>query len=646
MVDELAKKLEFLENNYRHKALFLILFREDNYLTTDILAKKLDVTSRTIKSDIKYLEKQINIDGISVIAQRSKGVRIKVEDIEIEKRIKEYFKIYNEHNIDKDFDRNVQYIIKKLLTTNQNVKIENLQNELFLNTSNYIQREIMEVRSILKRYNLTLTTKIKKGLMVEGDSYYKNLCMLNMYKFFMPISDSKIKNQEYSRLFIPKFGTKEEIKEIVCASLGKTRIVFSDIYLERFILYIILLSNVVLPTEDDKLKNIDFDYTTTEEYRFVLDVERHLAEKYKNFASNNEIMIMSLTYLAIMSTDLYRIKDCTKENYGSLIALADEMRTDIVKHFEETFNVSIINNTTVIKDLLKFLIPIAMKVKLGISDDTDLGFYSYESMTTKPVIKEFVYSLSGFINNKYSYVFSMREMHLLLTIIYEFINDIELSRKKQKIAIIALDGRLSTQQLKFCMRKYFSSYIESISTKVLHELNESDASNFDLFFCMDFGKYLDIPYEPIYFFKEGMPEDEYRNQLQDIFLSSYYYNLFFSKIEYYKIPSLYKFQDFPIKDFLNSDNDYMEISIGNKNNIDIYLAFKSKEESFKIHYYAEDESPIDGKQCYIIINLDIDYNEQKFKMLLNIIDGIAEDPERLKYMYGNHKLSVDTILKK
>lgn len=131
MVDELAKKLEFLENNYRHKALFLILFREDNYLTTDILAKKLDVTSRTIKSDIKYLEKQINIDGISVIAQRSKGVRIKVEDIEIEKRIKEYFKIYNEHNIDKDFDRNVQYIIKKLLTTNQNVKIENLQNELF-----------------------------------------------------------------------------------------------------------------------------------------------------------------------------------------------------------------------------------------------------------------------------------------------------------------------------------------------------------------------------------------------------------------------------------------------------------------------------------------------------------------------------------
>lgn len=33
MNDDLAKKLEFLENNYRHKALFLILIRNEDFVT-------------------------------------------------------------------------------------------------------------------------------------------------------------------------------------------------------------------------------------------------------------------------------------------------------------------------------------------------------------------------------------------------------------------------------------------------------------------------------------------------------------------------------------------------------------------------------------------------------------------------------------
>lgn len=173
MNDDLAKKLEFLENNYRHKALFLILIRNEDFVTTDELAEKLHVTSRTIKSDVKYINEQLDIDGLDVVAQRSKGIRIEVEDTKIAKRIKEYFKIYHEQNIDNDFDRNVQFITRKLLASNKPIRIEDLQEELYLNTTNYIQREMTEVRNILKNYNLTLTTRIRKGLVVEGEVYYK-----------------------------------------------------------------------------------------------------------------------------------------------------------------------------------------------------------------------------------------------------------------------------------------------------------------------------------------------------------------------------------------------------------------------------------------------------------------------------------------
>lgn len=646
MNDDLAKKLEFLENNYRYKALFLILIRNEDFVTTDELAEKLHVTSRTIKSDVKYINEQLDIDGLDVVAQRSKGIRIEVEDTKIAKRIKEYFKIYHEQNIDNDFDRNVQFITRKLLASNKPIRIEDLQEELYLNTTNYIQREMTEVRNILKNYNLTLTTRIRKGLVVEGEVYYKYLCMLKMYKYFTDAAEPIFNNQAYAELFKPKFGSKQEIKDIVCNSLLKSRIVFSDIYLERFILYIILLSNVPVPKEDRIVEDIDFDYTITDEYRLVLSIDQQLSQKFVDYVGNHKARLMYLTYLAIMSTDLYRIRDCTEKNYGSLIALADEMRTYIVQCFEDTFNVCITDNIVFLKDLLKVLIPIAMKIKLGVSDDVDLGFYNYESMTTKPVIKEFVHQLSDMVYQKFSYLFSLREMHVLVNIIYEFINDIELSRKKQKIAIIALDGRLSTQQLKFCLRKYFSSYIESIETRVLYELSELDTSSYDLFFCMEFGKYLDIPYEPIYFFEEGISDDDYRKKLQEVFLSSYYYSLFLPKINYTKIPFFYKFQDYPINDYLNPHNSYMKLTVGDKKSIDIYIALKSTKESFEIHYYADDESPINGKQCYIIINLHIAYNKQKFKMLLNVVDKIAEDPEKFKRIYTENESNIEKILKK
>lgn len=648
MTERLLEKLDFLEDNHRHKALFLLLFRNNDYTTSSELAKKLNVSDRTIKSDIKYISEKLNIDGVEIVSQRSRGTMIEVNDPQLKFRIKEYFKIYQEHNIDNSFDQNVHYILRRLLVSKIPVRIERLQEELYLNTSNYINREIQEVKKILTNYKLKLVTKVKEGLIVEGNSYDKYLCMLKMYKYFSDSIDPEFKNQEFSDLFKPRFAKKQEIKAVICKSLLDTRIVFSDIYLERFVIYIILLSNVYLDEslEGETIINSSFDYTITDEYQLVLKIDQELRNQFTAYPFRSVQVIKHLTYLAIMSTDLYRIRDCTEEKYGTLIPLAEEIRHYIVQQFETSFKVCISDDIVFLKDLLKILIPISMKIKLGISDDVDLGFYNVDTMNLKPVIKEYVHILSANIHNKYNYQLSFREEHLLLNVIYEFINNIQLSHKKMKIAIIAIDGRLSTQQLKFCMRKYFSSYIERIETRVLYELNEIDTSVYDCFFCMDFGKNINIPFAPVYYFKEGMSDDDYRKKLQEVFLSSYYYSLFLPQINYTKIRNFYALEEYPISNYLIQNNDYMKIIIGNEKDIDIYICLESEKESIDFHYYENEGISINGKLCYILINLNISYNKQKFKMLLNVINKMAEEPELVKKMYKQQEIYIESLLKK
>ena len=63
------------------------------------------------------------------------------------------------------------YIVRRLLSAGQPVRVENLQEELYVNTSNYIQQEMQAVRILLRKYNLSLQMIPKYGFRVEGDYF-------------------------------------------------------------------------------------------------------------------------------------------------------------------------------------------------------------------------------------------------------------------------------------------------------------------------------------------------------------------------------------------------------------------------------------------------------------------------------------------
>jgi lichenan operon transcriptional antiterminator len=113
----ISEKLKFLDEKPRHKALFLLLFRADDYLTSEELADQLKVTSRTIKTDIKQLKEEIDSPEMAIVSKRSLGYKMEILEKEYENKIKEFYQIFPSTTIESEFDHRVNYIVRCFLAS-------------------------------------------------------------------------------------------------------------------------------------------------------------------------------------------------------------------------------------------------------------------------------------------------------------------------------------------------------------------------------------------------------------------------------------------------------------------------------------------------------------------------------------------------
>ncbi|GGC90112.1 BglG family transcription antiterminator [Enterococcus wangshanyuanii] len=627
MKADLMKSMAFLEDKARFKALFLLLLRSPEFVKSDRLAAELGVTSRTIKSDIQLLKEELDKIGITVLSKRSKGYALEIHDTEYEKQIKEFYQIYQSTTIDSEFDMRVHYILRRLLTADQFVKMDFLQDELV--TSSSLRKELLHVKELLSEYGLLLMARPHYGMAIQGSEYKKIMLTIRVYKHFNKVSNPDFGIPAYNKLFFCQPEEKNKIRKVFYKTMIKSRVVFSDINAERFFIYLIYFRNKQQLTHL-AFPKLAFRYTQTEEYALVVEMIQKLRNQFSGFEFSDEV-IEFLTYIAVISSDLYRFKDCTKENYDSLIELGEETRNFLLRELSEALQIDVFDDYTCIKDLLKIMIPISLKIKLGVSDCIDLGYENIREYKNEPLLEHYMFKLCESFQEKYGYKISTREQHMLFNIFLGMLNRIILEHRKLKLAIIAIDGRLSTQQLKFNLQHYFSEYIEKIETRVLYELDFLKEQSYDYYLCSNYGKNMTIDYAPIYFAEADMTEFEYVDSFRHIFLDAFDYDKIMPDLSFVEMNPKYKFNHFPIETYFQSESNYEEINLNGRNQIHVYFDLQSKKEGIQIFSFPKtDDKNSDGQEYYLLVDLAIGEDKQKLRMFLNIVNSLALDKGKLR----------------
>ncbi|PAV28313.1 hypothetical protein CIL05_16890 [Virgibacillus profundi] len=271
-----------------------ILSSANEFVTGKELATKLGVTSRTIREDIKIINHEINRYGVEILSQKSKGYKVPLasqEQLKVLLNKVETERLTLEVNSVTPEDR-VRFITKKLLYSNESIKIELLVDELYVSDST-IKNDLKKVKEILNKYNIKVVND-NKGIQAKGNEINKRFCISDYF-----IHSEEIDNSLIIKL-VSSFGYHfsdediNKIKTIILHELSKNDIEVTDNTLNKIAFHIIIaIGRIKSGQPISSISNME-SLKGESEYRIAIRINESIENLYSIKIPEQEIAYTTL----------------------------------------------------------------------------------------------------------------------------------------------------------------------------------------------------------------------------------------------------------------------------------------------------------------------------------------------------------------
>jgi lichenan operon transcriptional antiterminator len=472
--------------NTRMTVIIRELMKADTPVTSEYLAKVLDVTSRTIRNDVRELESIVKDFGAEVKSIRGTGYQLLVHDDHLFRQLLQEAadnKLEKNGEIPTLPEDRVRYVIKRLLLTEEYIKLETIADELFISKST-LQNDLKDVKDVFRRYGITLESKPNFGLKVNGEEFKLRLC----------IADQIFKNIENDMELDHKNVFQKEdlntIREIVLDRIILHNIALSDIGLNNLVIHIAIAFN--------RIKN----------EKYVSMVTNELAElkKQKQYKVAEEIVLKLERELGVSFPE-------TEIAYVTIHLLGTKMVTEL--HLDENEIQSIIDQQ--IYDIVTEIIDtVDEELCLHIKDDQEL--FVALSLHLRPAIHRFHYGINlpnpllDDIKSKYPAAFQAaviagmvlkrklnieineNEMGYLALHLGAAMENQKIDNRPKKCMIVCASGVGSARLLASKIQAKFGSKIEIVGTTDFYKLGRIPVHSLDfLISTIPIPKQLPIP---------------------------------------------------------------------------------------------------------------------------------------------------------
>ena len=234
-------------SNKRCIQILKLLLKNKECMTGDNLAVSIGVSSRTIRNDMKDLNRALEDHGASVVSEIGQGYYLKIEDQE---KFLTFQNEMEEHKREKDFkniipsepEDRVKYIISKLLLSTLNgrkEKIEffDLEEELFISTST-LKKDFRNIDKVLKPYDLKTSITKKDGVKIVGDEAKIRYC-ISEYIFNSKGYFGIEENQFYQSIF--KEQEIEKLREILLDVISVYNLRLTDLAFKNVLIHSLIM---------------------------------------------------------------------------------------------------------------------------------------------------------------------------------------------------------------------------------------------------------------------------------------------------------------------------------------------------------------------------------------------------------------------
>ncbi|KAB7670751.1 transcription antiterminator [Bacillus sp. B1-b2] len=456
----------------RMKEILRELMTADTPITGSYLATENEVTSRTIREDIKNLDYILNSNGARIIAVISKGYKLEIRDKQLFQAFLQSISVENSfYNkaIPKTPEDRVTYLITRFLLSDHYIKLDDLAEELYISKST-IQLDIKSVKEILQKYDITLEAKPNYGLKVLGEEIKVRFC-LSEYVLN--------RNQQTSSALdvpLPSFFSdtnKEKIQTIILRQIEKHDITLSDIAINNLLIHIIIAHKRIVSGHYAALIHADLDEMQQQkEYHVASQMVKEVEALYEVTFPQEEIAYIAMHLLGtkMVSQKRGEIDHVIEKDIFELV-------TFTLSKIEEQLDLGIEKDEELIFGMSLHLKPAVNRIKYGMNIRNPM---LREIKNNYPLAYE-AGIIAGLAITEYTGIeMDENEVGYLALHIGAAMERKKLNSGSKRCLVVCASGLGTAQLIYYRLKSYFGSNLEVVETTEYYKLEQYNLNDIDL----------------------------------------------------------------------------------------------------------------------------------------------------------------------
>ncbi len=318
--------------------------KKHDYISSERLASKFDVTERTIRNDIQEINLVLLENGAVIKLKRKYGYYIEITEDRLFGQFLEELEKENKSNMELETSKDrIRYILSLLLESDDYISLNEIMDKVFI-SKNTLNNYIKTIKKIIEKYYLEYIAKPNVGIKLIGTEDNKRKCIMDhviTYDFDNYITGF---TKEERALFI---GIDlDYLKEITLSQLKRRNIETSDYNIKNLIIHLALMISRVKQNNYINLLDIETDYSImgiveslckdVEQYYDIIISKGEKIYIYLHFVANTHMEAADIDD-EWLERSVQNILDIIYENYSFDLRDDEILTGDLFRHMKSIF---------------------------------------------------------------------------------------------------------------------------------------------------------------------------------------------------------------------------------------------------------------------------------------------------------------------
>lgn len=438
-----------------------LLLSANTYMSSYTIATNTGINRRLVRDEMNNIKIILKSLGYLLVSKASKGYMIEaiipntLQDLS--KKMEQFEQLHYSEIPTLPSERS-DYIIRRLLNTNQYVKIDDLANELLISRSS-ISNDLKGVRTILKKDHLVIKQKPNHGLKIYGKEMDCRKPLVDI--FFTNFKDSAM----FYDLLRYSNQDNELIENVILEILDNYDIEISDVSLCDFLLCVsVSVTRMRLGFYLDEVADTK-DISERIEFAIALKITSILEQRLNMEIPLNESIQLGIELLSKRSSlgmSPYQEEESKRLATASIEKINTITRIDFTTH------------TSLYEDLVRYNQGTLLRQRFG----TKLRNHLFREIQQKYALG---YELAKIISTTYQELghlaLSLSELSYFAIMLNTALN--KGIQSKRKVLLISGLSYGTTELIEWQINERFGNEIEIAKASQFYKLRHEDLSCYD-----------------------------------------------------------------------------------------------------------------------------------------------------------------------